>query len=330
MVQAHFVFLPEGALDTITSADKGGAIVSEQAEPQQNASATSEQAAEPQQSSSATKEQAEAAAASDNGEGPPTQDQPSSLHEEEEEREDLQPEGVGEKETEAPNESSSLQTDDIDVNDPKLNKAASVIQAGFRTYLSNKASGEQQQAEEIEPAGEKVDDGEVAPVEDSEPIGEGEVEQAPVIAKQEKQQETDENDDLEQSAAPASSEGQENMAQKEGEEIESQALTDGEHQEESTLDQTATEVEPQATEISDELKEEGESGEGAVEAAKDSDKDGESEALVSETVPEKTETEKVDQTEPTESGGEEKEATEVSLCVICVLVGAIAGVVGNS
>ena len=329
MVQAHFVFLPEGALDTITSADKGGAIVSEQAESQRNASATTEQAAEPQQSSSATTEQAEPVAASDNGEAPPTQDQPSSLRKEEEEGEDReqpQPEDVGEKEMEAPNESSSLQTDDIDVNDPELNKAASVIQAGFRTYLSNKTSGEQQQAGEIEPAGEKVDDGEVAPVEDSEPIGEGEVEEVPVIAKPEEQQETDENHDLEQNAAPASSE-----AQKEEEETESQALTDGEQQEESTLDQTATEVEPQVTEISenvDELKEEGESGEGAVEIAKDSDKDGESEALVSETVPEETVTEKVDQTEPTESGGEEKEATEVR--VMCVRVGTIVDVVGNS
>ena len=129
-------FNVEGALDNSTSTEKGNAIANEEAQ---------EKLSEPQQVISPSEEQAEVSGLEVNEAAVIIQAKTQTDAEkvDSEKAQEGSQQEVDESESKCVDMTSD-EVADIDVDDPKLNKAASVIQANFRTYLSKKANEERQ------------------------------------------------------------------------------------------------------------------------------------------------------------------------------------------
>lgn len=225
----------EGALDNTTHTEKSNAVVDEQAQAKPS---------EPQQVTGPTAEQIE-------GSGPEANAAavtiPAQTSADTEKIESVETQGGSEQEVINGSETkcSDVTSDvvaDIDTDDPKLNKAASVIQAGFRTYLSKKANEVEQAETQTKPleAG-----GDAEPQEATEVSMEGEKEAVvPQTEAHEDEPESEDTVDPETTITHSASQGDVIHEDKEG--TKSQSLLDEEQQVEETEEEDSKSTEQQS------------------------------------------------------------------------------------
>ena len=289
----------EGALDSAAgSSAKDIAVVNDQAQSTQS---------EAQKVASPTTEQVADSGQEGLQDGGPTVQVESTAESDKVEAEKIQEES----QVEVADESEAKRSDnldiDIDIDDPELNKAASVIQANFRTYLSKKADEGEQPETLVEPS----DGGDVG---NAEPSKEGEIpveEATPQAETQREEPEGEENVVPEVTATQSACE--EDVTQQDEGESEPQSLPNEEQQAEEAEEEAPKDTKPQTTELEDvsaaeplpdESKEE--DGSGQLELPQ-------SQELSDSAVPEGGAVEEnLEQTEP--SGGDERkeDVTEVS------------------